>query len=128
MTTDDEERALRMVQLSRIDGEFEGWRFGALFPLESGVVWQQIGLKLCCRLLLRPQARVFQREDRFWLQVQGMDEIVAVQRFNPLLPVIGTKRQQAIHKRLRAAHKRTGRRRSFRYYFQDLVESCKPDC
>lgn len=65
---------------SRISGEFNGWDGDAIFELDNGTKWQQSRYKYTYRYRYRPQAKVWQQGGRYFLEVEGMNEMIEVHR------------------------------------------------
>lgn len=65
---------------SRIDGEFNGFDGDTIIPLVNGQVWQQSDYAYHYRYSYSPKVIVFQKNGRYQMQVEGIDESVGVTR------------------------------------------------
>jgi hypothetical protein len=71
---------LDLVTESDLDGTCHGWDGTTVFRLSNGQVWRQSAvrhrrLRLCC-----PAIRVWRMGERFWLEFEGVPEILPVER------------------------------------------------
>lgn len=71
---------MTIVVKSQIEGSFEGWNDGQLFEFANGQIWKQTRYKYAYRYMYRPTATVFQDSGRYLLHVDGMTDMVEVER------------------------------------------------
>jgi hypothetical protein len=71
---------MEIVTESKIDGAFKGWTGRGVYRLANGQVWKQIHYKHRYRYAYRPTARVWRDGSAHYLEVEGMDEMIEVQR------------------------------------------------
>jgi len=65
---------------SKIDGAFTGWDGDNYYRLINGQVWRQAHYKYNYHYAYRPNARVLTDGSRYFLEVEGMNEIIEVRR------------------------------------------------
>jgi len=65
---------------SKIDDEFEGYDYGNVYKLRNGQIWQQTGSRYRYRYKYAPDVIIFRRDGSYHMQVEGMDDSVAVER------------------------------------------------
>ena len=70
----------REVIESRIDGEFEGFDDNKVFVLTNGQVWLQVEYKYCYSYHYMPEVIIFENGGWFYMKVEGVDEVVRVER------------------------------------------------
>lgn len=71
---------MHLVTESELDGTCHGWDGSTVFRLENGQTWRQSAVRcrkvrLCC-----PAVRVWRLGERHWLELEGVPEIVPVER------------------------------------------------
>jgi hypothetical protein len=76
---------MRVVTESMIDGNFSGRNGGNYYRLINGEVWQQAHYKYAYKYAYRPRARVFTDGSRYYLEVEGMNEMIEVRRASSTL-------------------------------------------
>jgi hypothetical protein len=71
-----------VVLEARIRGAFTGWGKGKLFILDRGLhkKWRQVEDRYQFRQLYRPTAKLLQDGAKYYLEVQGMEDLVEVKR------------------------------------------------
>ncbi len=65
---------------SRIDGDFEGWDGDTVFQLENGQVWQQSSYAYTYYYAYRPDVRIYDESGVWKMKVDGLDEVISVER------------------------------------------------
>jgi hypothetical protein len=65
---------------SRIDGDFEGWDYEAIFKLQNGQMWMQTSSRYRYRYKFSPGVVIVKIGNEYQMQVDGMDERVTVRR------------------------------------------------
>ncbi len=63
---------------SQIDGDFEGWHGDTTVKLINGQIWKQVEYRYEYRYAYMPDVLIYWSEDGYKMQVDGMDEAVAV--------------------------------------------------
>ena len=71
---------MELVTESQIAGEFHGWNDGNVYELVNGQKWKQVRYKYRYSYKYRPKAMVFRDGERYFLEVDGMDDIIEVRR------------------------------------------------
>lgn len=71
---------MTIVTKSRIRGEFQGWTGNGVYELENGQRWEQVQYRYRYRYKYRPKATVVRRGGRYFLQVDGMNESIQVNK------------------------------------------------
>lgn len=71
---------MTLVSDSRIDGTFTGCDGSSLYKLTNGQIWEQSRYMYRYRYRYRPQARVWSGSNGYFLQVDGMEELIQVRR------------------------------------------------
>lgn len=71
---------MELVTESKIDGTFNGWNGDNYYRLINGQIWQQVHYKYKYHYAYRPDARILSDGSKFFLEVDGMDEIIEVRR------------------------------------------------
>jgi hypothetical protein len=74
-----------VVRVSKIDGEFEGFDDEVLFKLIDGTAWVQAEYKYWYHYAYCPNAVIFKKNGRFFIQVDGKDQIVPVRQVSGLI-------------------------------------------
>jgi hypothetical protein len=69
---------------SQLDGEFNGYDDGAIFRLTNGQIWQQRRYKYKYKYKYRPRVRLYQDQNRWFMEFDCMDEPIEVVRANVL--------------------------------------------
>ena len=71
-----------MVIEGHIKGAFNGWAQGTVFVLDKGFQkkWEQVEDKYQFRSSYRPKARLLRDGAKFYLEVEGADDMVEVKR------------------------------------------------
>ena len=65
---------------SKIVGEFNGWNGDDVYELINGSKWELTRHKYKYRYKYRPKARILKDGSKYYLEVDGMDEMVEVRR------------------------------------------------
>lgn len=65
---------------SQIDGAFSGFKYGNEYKLMNGQVWVQVDQTYNCNDVYVPRVVIFERNGYFYMKLDCMDEIVAVQQ------------------------------------------------
>jgi hypothetical protein len=67
---------------AHIKGAFTGWSQDKVFVLDHGFhkKWQQVDSNYQFRQIYRPKAKVLQDGAKYYLEVEGMDDMVEVKR------------------------------------------------
>jgi hypothetical protein len=63
-----------------VDGEFTGWSGDTVFRLRNGQIWQQTEYKYAYRYAYGPRVLIYPTGGGWRMQVEGMDDTIAVQR------------------------------------------------
>jgi hypothetical protein len=71
---------MRLVQKGKLAAEFNGWDADAVFEFTNGNKWQQAKYKYRYKYKYRPNAQVWADGSKFWIEVEGMPEMVQVRR------------------------------------------------
>lgn len=74
------ETVMQLVTKSRINGTFTGWKGGNVYTLVNGQKWMQITYKYRYKYKYRPQATVWRNGSQYYLEVEGMGEMLRVRR------------------------------------------------
>lgn len=69
----------QLIRESQIDGDFEGFDDGMVFPLMDGTYWYQTAYKYNYYYSYCPMVRIYQNGLTTILTVDGMDDYVEVQ-------------------------------------------------
>ncbi len=67
---------------SHIIGDFKGWRKNRIHKLDDGSLWQQTGNRKQHSFFFRPIAKILHIGKNFLLDVEGMNERIAVKKIN----------------------------------------------
>jgi hypothetical protein len=59
-------------------GDFRGWRSENIYALENGQKWQQVRDEDMLTHLYRPRVKVWWNGARYFLEVEGMNEMIEV--------------------------------------------------
>jgi len=73
---------VELVAECALDGDCRGWDGATAFRLANGEVWQQSVWRWRALSLCRPQVRVWLIGARYFLEVEGTQEILPVQRLH----------------------------------------------
>ena len=71
---------MKLITRSRIVGPFWGWLGRAAYELENGEVWKQVHYKYQYHHAQRPIAKVWRDNQKHFLEVDGMPEVIEVRR------------------------------------------------
>jgi hypothetical protein len=73
---------MELVLDARIKGGFYGWKPGSVFMLDQGNLkkWQQVDDRHEFASAFRPKAKLFRDGAQFYLEVEGMGDMVEVKR------------------------------------------------
>lgn len=73
--------AHRIVEEGRLAGSFHGFKDSStVFRFEKGDSWRQVPYKHTFHYAHTPEARVFERGGRYFIEVEGLSDIVEVER------------------------------------------------
>lgn len=64
---------------SYISGDFEGWDGDAVYALDDGSRWELVNYSYLYAYQFRPRTIVWRDGDRFFMEVQGMQDRQEVQ-------------------------------------------------
>jgi hypothetical protein len=70
----------RILCVSRIVGEFHGYRAGNVYRLENGQTWRQESLKFEYVYRQSPRCRILSDRTRYYLDVAGTSSVALVVR------------------------------------------------
>jgi hypothetical protein len=73
---------MELVIESRIEGECEGFDGDIVFELVNGIKWQQSVYKYKYRHKYRPLAKIWRDGGLYYIEIEGMEEMVQVRRIN----------------------------------------------
>ncbi|OFA30081.1 hypothetical protein BAE46_12445 [Glaciecola punicea] len=65
---------------SKIDNEFEGYKYGNIYKLRSGQIWEQTSSRYRYRYKYAPDVIIFRKNGIYQMQVESMVDSVTVQR------------------------------------------------
>ncbi len=65
---------------SRLTDEFKGWSGETIFDLDDGSQWKQSVPGVVQAYRYKPKVKIWQKGEEFYLQVEGMDVMVLVER------------------------------------------------
>jgi hypothetical protein len=65
---------------TKIDNDFEGYDYENIYKLRNGQIWQQIDFKYRYRYKYAPNVIIYMKDNRYYMQVEGMDDSVMVER------------------------------------------------
>jgi len=71
---------VRLIQKGKIAGEFTGWDGDTVFEFSNGKKWQQARYKYHYKYKYRPDAQVWHDGSKYFIEVEGMPEMVEVRR------------------------------------------------
>lgn len=71
---------MKKVYESRIVDEFEGWDGDKIYQLDNGTIWQLCIYKYSYHYKYRPKATIYEDAGSYYLEVEGMAEVVRVRR------------------------------------------------
>ncbi len=71
---------MQLVTESRIEGDFEGFDGDRVYRLVNGQKWQQAHFKYRYFYQYQPVARIWNDGGQYLLDVEGMNEMIAVRR------------------------------------------------
>lgn len=80
MTTEDLIQKGRIITQSQIDGDFEGYDDGKLFPLYNGQYWIQKNYLYWYHYSYMPRVTIYEYYGEFYLTIDGLDQFVAVEQ------------------------------------------------
>ena len=73
----------RLISKSRVMGHFQGFDTDQLLPLQNGDTWQQDAVKKRYVYRYRPKAAVWEEAKHFYMDIEGMHELIQVHRVAP---------------------------------------------
>ncbi len=71
---------MQLVAQSRIHGEFNGWNGQSMYQFQNGQRWKQAHYRYRYIYKYMPRAKVWRQGSRYYLEVEGMNEMIEVQR------------------------------------------------
>jgi hypothetical protein len=71
---------MEIVTEGRIADEFEGWDEDQIFELSNGQKWQQVRYKYRYVYKYMPRVKIWRDGSKYFLDVDGMDEMLEVRR------------------------------------------------
>lgn len=69
---------MKLLHDSQLTGEFRGWDGSTVFELADGTRWQQRAAGVLQAYRYKPPVKIWQSEQDFYLQVDGMDDLLLV--------------------------------------------------
>ena len=69
-----------LIRETTIEGEFDGFDEDKIFTLTTGEVFQQARYKYKYRYKYRPKVKVFRDGSKWFLDIDGMDEMIEVRK------------------------------------------------
>ena len=73
-------RMRRLVSKSRVIGHFQGFETDQVLALQNGDTWKQDAVKTRYAYRYRPRASVWQEAEHFYMDIEGMYELIQVHR------------------------------------------------
>lgn len=70
----------RLISKSRVLGHFQGFETHQLLRLQNGDTWMQDAVKTRYAYRYRPRACVWQDARQFYMDIEGMHELIQVHR------------------------------------------------
>ncbi len=71
-----------LVRETCLEGEFDGFDQDKIFTLANGEKFQQAHYKYRYHYAYRPQVKVLRDGSRYYLDIDGMGEVIEVRRIN----------------------------------------------
>lgn len=71
---------MQKYRQSRIAGEFSGWNAETIYQLDDGTKWKLVRYQYRYKYKYRPRAIIWRDGGRYYLEVDGMDKAVQVNR------------------------------------------------
>ena len=65
---------------SKIEDTADGYEYGKIFKLTNGQIWEQVGSRYRYQYKYRPDVLVLKKGGAWYLQIEGMNDSVRVQR------------------------------------------------
>jgi len=76
----------RLIVKSRLTGHFQGFATDQVFELQNGQTWQQDAVKQRYAYRYRPKATLWQDSNRYYMDIEGMHELIQVHRLGAPRP------------------------------------------
>ena len=70
----------RLISKSRVIGHFQGFETDQLLALQNGDTWRQDAVKTRYAYRYRPRACIWQEAKHFYMDIEGMHELIQVHR------------------------------------------------
>lgn len=70
----------RLIVKTRVAGHFQGFETNQVLHLQNGDTWQQDAVKNRYSYRYRPKATLWQEANRYYIDIEGMHELVQVHR------------------------------------------------
>ena len=71
---------MELKKETRLDGEFEGFDGDKVFTFVGGEQWRQAVYKYKYRYKYRPKVKLWKDGSKYFLEVEGMNEMIQVRR------------------------------------------------
>jgi hypothetical protein len=78
----------RLIIKTRLNGHFQGFETDQVFHLQNGETWQQDAVKRRYAYRYRPKATVWHQAGTFFMDIEGMHELVRVHRVDNPRPAL----------------------------------------
>lgn len=69
---------MKKIYDSYISDEFEGWNGESIYKLDNGTLWRLASYQYSYSYSYRPKASIYSDQGRYFLEVQGMGQVVEV--------------------------------------------------
>jgi hypothetical protein len=73
----------RLIVKTRLTGHFQGFETNQVLQLQNGDTWQQDAVKRRYSYRYRPKATLWRDADRYYMDIEGMHELIKVHRVEP---------------------------------------------
>jgi len=73
-------REMRLIIETELEGTLPGWDGGTVFALANGQKWRQSAFRARAMRLSDPLVRIWNAGAYFWLEIEGVREILPVTR------------------------------------------------
>lgn len=70
----------RLISKTRVNGHFQGFETDQLLALQNGDTWKQDAVKHRYAYRYRPKASIWQEANRYYMDIEGMHELIHVHR------------------------------------------------
>lgn len=71
---------MELVTEGQISGAFRGWNGKNIYKLTNGQAWKESHYKYSYHYAYMPKAKIWQDGSTYYLEVEGMSEMVEVRR------------------------------------------------